>query len=302
MIQAAHVAPARRRASGPSRRLLSSSGVRCRCARRIGSATIAPPQTPTCGKSASPPGAACAARVPHGTRGHRAPGPSRGPSAALPSRESGPPCSARRGPRCAHRLPPRLNRRDRRVGASRRLSRRPRLALLRRARGGRMAPRCAKPRARPEGSGRRARGPKSTRPGPRRCAPLRLNACTAFALAAPTVPAIARSWTTRAQNPPRCCAAPRVPLLALRLAFSVSLLRSLHSQREPPGSRPSPIAPGLAPGANHAALRAAQAALAASASHQAIAAASLGQPRSCRIIRPPRLPAFLTMNTLAALA
>jgi len=151
-------------------------------------------------------------------------------------------------------------------------------------------------------SGRRARGPKSTRPGPRRCAPLRLNACTAFALAAPTVPAIARSWTTRAQNPPRCCAAPRVPLLALRLAFSVSLLRSLHSQREPPGSRPSPIAPGLAPGANHAALRAAQAALAASASHQAIAAASLGQPRSCRIIRPPRLPAFLTMNTLAALA
>ena len=53
---------------------------------------------------------------------------------------------ARRGPRSAHRLPPRLNRRNeqtRRVGASRRRSRRPRLALLRRAREGRTAPRCA---------------------------------------------------------------------------------------------------------------------------------------------------------------
>jgi len=41
-----------------------------------------------------------------------------------------------------------------------------------------------------------------------------------------------------------------VPLLALRLAFSVPLLKSLHSEREPPGSHHSPIAPGLAPGAN----------------------------------------------------
>jgi len=70
-----------------------------------------------------------------------------------------------------------------------------------------MAPRCAKPRARLDGSRRRARGPRTR--GPARAAALRLNASTDGAASFQLVPAStaprrpfrrARSWNTRAQN------------------------------------------------------------------------------------------------------
>ena len=89
-----------------------------------------------------------------------APGPRVGPALIRPA-----------GPRCARRLPrPPQPPPSRRVGerAAAETAGLGSVAAL--PREGRMAPRCAKPRARPGASGRRARGPKTTRPGPRRCA------------------------------------------------------------------------------------------------------------------------------------
>lgn len=179
-------------------------------------------------------------------------GTSRSPSAALPACESCPPWSDRRGPRCAHRLPPRLNRRQNERGGSARRGgwrRRPRLALLRRARRGRTAPRSAKPRARPEGIGAASPRANDTRPGPRRCAALRLNACTDGAAAFQLVPA-----STAPRRPFRRCALLEHPranhsaalrvasLLALRLAISVPLLRRCTANASRRSLR-SPLAP-----------------------------------------------------------
>jgi len=60
-----------------------------------------------------------------------------------------------------------LSRRRRRVGVALRLRSGPRLRSLRSLRRGRMAPRCAKPRARPEGSGRPSPRGTTTRAAPR---------------------------------------------------------------------------------------------------------------------------------------
>ncbi len=84
----------------------------------------------------------------------------------------------------------------------------------------------------PPRQGRRAKPPQTAR-GPADCSGGRSDA---------------RALTT----PLRC--ASRAAPCRLRLALCVPLLKSLHSEREPPGSLHSPIAPGLAPGANPAAL------------------------------------------------
>ena len=121
-----------------------------------------------------------------------------------------------------------------------------------------MAPRYAKPRARPEEIGAASPRANDTRPGPRRCAALRLNACTDGAA---DVPARAGFHSRRADRSGvrapgtparRNSAALRVAsLLALRLAFSVPLLRrctasaSRRSLRSPcagPSPRREPVA------------------------------------------------------------
>jgi hypothetical protein len=153
----------------------------------------------------------------------------------------------------------------RRVGAARRLKRRPRLALLRRARRGRMAPRCAKPRARPEGIGAASPRAKDTRPGPRRCAALRLNASTDGAATLHLVPGSApprrpfrraRSWNTRAQN----SAALRVACRSLPYA-SRSAFRSFVAALRARAARLASLADCAGPSPRRepvAALRAAQ--------------------------------------------
>ena len=192
--------------------------------------------------AASPPGAACVHPCAHGTRGHRAPGPSRvhcAPS-SLRARESGPADRDRRGPRSARRLPPRLNRR--RAGGSARRGgrdRRPRLARPSARSGGPHGP----PLRETAGSPRRiwAASPraKNTRPGPRRCAALRLNACTDGAASLQLVPA-----SVAPRRPFRRCALLEHPRAKLRCASRAApgptprVLRSapssLHCEREPP--------------------------------------------------------------------
>lgn len=113
---------------------------------------------------------------------------------------------------------------------------------------GRTAPRSAKPRARPEESGRRARGPMTRGPRRfasllRRCAPLgRLHGRRRHRFTAEPVPRCrrrpfrrkARSWNTRAQT--------------LRLALCVALLRrcTANASRRSPASRDR-LLRGLAP-------------------------------------------------------
>jgi hypothetical protein len=120
-----------------------------------------------------------------------------------------------------------------------------------------MAPRSAKPRARPEGSGRRARGPNA-RPGPRRCAALRLNACTDGAAPLHLVPG-----SVAPRRPFRRCAFlehPRAKHSALtrcaslrslrpRLALSVSL-RCTPITNRPASASLRPVARRLARRAN----------------------------------------------------
>ena len=152
---------------------------------------------------------------------------------SLRSRESCPPDLDRRGPRCAHRLPRTPQPPRRRVGV--------RAAAPPPASARAPASRSGGPHGPPlretAGSPRRvwAASPraKNTRPGPRRCATLRLNACTdgaadvparaGFHCAAPTVPAL-RAPGTPARKPLRCAAR-----RDLRSAPS-----SLHCEREPP--------------------------------------------------------------------
>jgi hypothetical protein len=104
-----------------------------------------------------------------------------------------------------------------RVGVRAPLRSGPRLRSLRSLRRGRMAPRSREPRARPEESGRwAARGPNGPlrfSPASLRCArspartpPASLHRRAGSARPSPTVPAIARSWNTRAQTTPLRCA------------------------------------------------------------------------------------------------
>lgn len=125
--------------------------------------------------------------------------------------------------------------RRRRVGAARRLHRRPRLALLRRARRGRMAPRSAKPRARPEESGRLASPravPANAGGTPPRTARLRSSSCR-LPLRRADRSGVARSWNTRAQTlrASRCASLRSLPPTPRVLRSAPS---SLHSEREPP--------------------------------------------------------------------
>ncbi len=116
--------------------------------------------------------------------------------------------SARRGPRSAHRLPRAPQpphepaaARWRRVGARAAAETAGLGSAPSSPRRGRMAPRCAKPRARPEGSGRRTARGRGHRCAPllRRSAPLKrlhgrrgyVPARAGFHCAAPTVPACA---------------------------------------------------------------------------------------------------------------
>ena len=182
-------------------------------------------------------------------------GTSRSPSAALPARESCPPWSDRRGPRCAHRLPPRLNRRQnerggsaRRGGSTAGLGSRSCVALGRAA---------WPPAARNRGLAPRDRGgepagqERAARPAPLRCAPLeRLHgrrgctpACAGFRCAAPTVPACALLEHPRANN----SAALRVACRSLPYASRSPFRSFVAALRARAAARCARLLRGLAP-------------------------------------------------------
>ncbi len=96
-----------------SRDLLSSSGVRCRCARRIGCAASAAPQTPPCGIKSCPVGGGVRPKCRARNAALRQPAPSLSflRSALLRCVTSAPAESAPRGPRCARLAPGATNRR-----------------------------------------------------------------------------------------------------------------------------------------------------------------------------------------------
>ena len=161
----------------------------------------------------------------------------------------GPARSRPAGPRSARRLPPRLNRR--RAGGSARRGgrdRRPRLARPSARSGGPHGPPLGETAGSPRSFGAASPRAKDTRPGPRRVAALRLNACTdgaafvparaGFHSAAPTVPASALRRPARKPTPFAALTARRVLRLALRLAPCVPRLRrgTAAASRRSPGS------------------------------------------------------------------
>jgi hypothetical protein len=185
--------------------------------------------------------------------------------AALPSAEACPPYGDRRGPRCARQAPghastaaqtaPVAYALGRGGGSARPLRCAPACGspARTRAQGGRMAPRCAKPWARPEGrgvlsahglaSGRNARQGRKRRASLSRTPPvsaLRLGGCAASR--APTAPAgapLPAPWTTPTAG--AVCASLRSLPPTPRGVGSAPCSRS-DRRREPPGSPSSPCA------------------------------------------------------------